>query len=80
MSRKTKIETAVEKTESGVLVPKTKVLEQKPFYVKQLDSESYAVVSENGETVRVYGSEVDNPAELAEMYAQKMSTRWLEKK
>lgn len=79
--RKTRVKLSAEKTEGGLIVPKTITEVKQPFFVKELSKDEFAVVDENGKVERVYTEKLhENPKELAEMYAKKMSDRWLEKK
>ena len=79
--KKVKIENTIEKTKSGILVPKTQVKEKQPFFVKELSKNEFAVVDGNGNTQRVYIKEpgCEDPKDSAESYARKLSQRWITK-
>lgn len=74
-----KSERTVSKTDSGLYMVENKVTSKRPHFVKKIDSDSFAVVTELGETVRVYTKEkgCENPKAAAESFARKMSLRWL---
>ena len=73
-----KKEKTVSKTDSGLYKVEEKITSKRPHFVKKIDSESFAVVTELGETVRVYTKQkgCEDPEESAKMFAKKMSLRW----
>lgn len=73
-----KRERTVGKTDSGLYKVEEKITSKRPHFVKKIDSESFAVVTELGEIVRVYTKQkgCEDPEGSAKMFAKKMSLRW----
>lgn len=78
--KKVRVGIGEQTTEAGIVLPKVEVQTKQPYYAKQHDSDSYAVVSESGEIARIYSTKgdfpVDDPKGCAEEYAKNLSGKW----
>jgi hypothetical protein len=76
---KSRITTKTKETEGGIIAVTAEVEKQIEHGVKDGGKDTYVVVNELGEDVRVYKKEpgCDDPKAAAESYARKMGLKWV---